>query len=208
MTYLHQDRPFNIRYSVREHQGKYTPELLRTHRTAVAGYLYINRLSGQDEFGPRPDLSDRGDLIASGRCAPARAQNPALLDIGLWQQADIHAKLYRPEEPVCAHLVGSLPIHDEPAAWRHLIEGFAEDHLVAQGMVADWAIHYRSEEEGMPAICPHVHMLVTTRCYDPTAADVGRIRQTWLRTDKARKAIAEKWWAHSGLYPRCYGIAA
>lgn len=114
----------------------------------------------------------------------------------------------RPDEPACAHAVGSLPLAEGLTGWRRLIEGFCEDHLSSQGMVVDWAIHHRPETADLPAIMPHVHLLITTRVFDPTLVDAGRIRQTWVRTDKARKALAERWWARTGLYPRSYGLAA
>ncbi len=208
MFSLYHDRPFNIRYAVHERTGRYTPELLRTHRTARASFLYIHRAYGSDMFGPTPDWSRRDDLVAHGRCAPTRGAHPALGGIGLWDQADRHAATIRPDEPVCAHAVGSLPEGQDVAGWRNLIEGFCEDHLASQGMIADWAIHHRSAAGDTPAILPHVHLLITTRVYDPAHADAGRIRQTWLRTDKARKALAEKWWAHAGMMPRSYAMAA
>lgn len=205
MTTLYHDRPFNIRYPVREHGLKYTPELLRTHRTGRASWLYINRQHGIDDFGPTPDWSRRNDLVAAGRCGPQRANIPALEGIRLWASADQHAMLYRPDEPVCAHAVGSLPLHESSEGWRNLVEGFCEDHLASQGMLADWAIHYRSDEGEASEILPHVHLLITTRVFDPTHADIGRIRQTWIRTDRARKTFAEKWWAHTGMFPRVRG---
>jgi hypothetical protein len=143
MFSLYHDRPFNIRYAVHQHSGRYTPELLRTHRTARASFHYITRKHGADLVGPTPDWSARDDLLASGRCAPARVDHPSLDGIGLWDQADAHAAVIRPDEPVCAHSVGSLPVGEGLAGWRNLIEGFCEDHLVAQGVVTDWAIHHR-----------------------------------------------------------------
>lgn len=209
MFSLYHDRPFNIRYAVHQHNGRYTPELLRTHRTARASWLYIHRQHGIDLVGPTPDWSVRDDLVTHGRCAPIRAAGHASLDgIGLWDRADAHAAAIRPDEPVLAHAVGSLPTGGDVASWRNLIEGFCEDHLKSQGMVTDWAIHHRAGTDDRPEILPHVHMLITTRVFDPAHADVGRIRQTWLRTEKARKALTEKWWAHSGLVPHCYAIAA
>ncbi len=204
MFTLYHDRPFNIRYAVHQHTGRYTPELLRTHHTARASWLYINRRHGIDAFGPTPDWSVRDDLVAHGRCAPSRAKHPSLDGLALWDQADHHAAAIRPDEPACVHAVGSLPLGEDVAGWRNLIEGFCEDHLTSQGMVVDWAIHHRAAIDDRPEILPHVHMLITTRVFDPSHADAGRIRQTCVRTEKARKALAEKWWAHTGLLPRSY----
>lgn len=208
MFSLYHDRPFNIRYAVHQHSGRYTPELLRTHRTARASWLYIHRQHGIDTFGPTPDWSRRDDLVAYGRCAPARAGHPALDGLGMWDQADRHAAAIRPDEPACAHAVASLPLGDGVAGWRNLIEGFCEDNLSSQGMVVDWAVHHRpAAAEGLELL-PHVHMLVAMRVYDPAHPDVGKIRQTWLRSEKARKSLTEKWWAHSGMLPRSYAMAA
>ncbi len=202
------DRPFNIRLAVHERSARYTPELLQTHRTARASWLYVHRQHGADRFGPTPDWRNRDDLVAHGRCAPARACQPSLDGIGLWTQADQHAAVIRPDEPACIHAVGSLSQGNDIASWRTLIEGFAEDHLTSQGMVVDWAIHHRQAGADKPEILPHCHLLITSRVYDPTHADLGRIRQTWLRTEKARKALAEKWWKESGMVPRSYATAA
>lgn len=209
MNNVFQHRPCNIRYAVHARTGNYTPELLQTHRTATRSFLYINRLHGVDDFGPVPDWSNRHDLLALARCAPQRATgNPALDGIRLWEQADAHARDYRPDEPACAHMVGSLPVGEDLRGWRNLIVGFAEDYLTSQGMVVDWAIHHREESDAMPAIAPHAHLLITTRVYDPAHPDVGKIRQTWLRTANARKALAQKWWERSGIYPASYALAA
>lgn len=208
MERFYHDRPFNLRYAVRKRGKRYTPELLRTHRTGKASWLYIRRRHGIDTFGPTPDWSARNDLVAFGRCAPARANDPALDGIALWERADVHAAELRPDEPVCAHAVGSLPVGEDVTGWRMIIEGFCEDYLTSQGMVVDWAIHYRDGEGDRPAILPHVHMLITMRVFDRAHPDVGRVRQNWLRSEKARKALAEKWWARTGLFPRSYAVAA
>lgn len=208
MDAFYHDRPFNLRYVVRQRGDRYTPELQRTHRTAKANWLYMHRQHGIDTFGPTPDWSVRNDLIASGRSAPSRANDPVLDGLGLWERADAHAAEFRPDEPICAHGVGSLPLNEDVAGWRNLIEGFCEDNLVSQGMVVDWAIHHRGGEGQQPMILPHVHMLISLRVFDRSHPDVGRVRQNWLRTDKARKALTEKWWARTGLYPRTYANAA
>jgi len=99
-------------------------------------------------------------------------------------------------------------VGEDIAGLCNLVTGFCEDHLVPQGMVCDWAIHHRADDGERPAIPPHIHMIVTTRVYDPGHADVGKVRQAWLRTDRARKALAEKWWEHVGMAPPAYALAA
>lgn len=202
------DRPFNTRYIVREHTGHYRPELLRTHRTAKASWCYINRKACIDEFGPTSDWSKRDDLIMAGRCAPRRGIASCLEGAELWAQADANARLIRPEEPVAAHAVAALPRHASPEEWRNLIEGFCEDYTCALGMIADWAVHYREEAEGRRAIHPHVHILLTMRVFDRTLPEFGKVRKTWVRTENARKRLAERWWERSGIYPACYEFKA
>ena len=208
MTTIHNIRPFNTRYVIRERSSRYTPELLRTHRTAQASYAYINRQNSVDEWGPTPNWASRSDLAAAGRCAPARAAGPKLGGIALWAQADENAARYRPDEPTIAHCVGSLPRHEDLAFWRNLIEGFAEDYLVARGMVVDWAIHHQAETDDQPEIAPHVHFLITLRGYDPEHRDYGKVRQNWLRTDNSRKRLAERWWERTGIVPPEYVMGA
>ena len=208
MISIHDTRPFNTRYVIRERSSRYTPELLRTHRTAQASYAYINRQNSVDEWGPTPNWAARSDLAAAGRCAPARAADPKLSGIALWAQADDNACRYRPDEPTIAHCVGSLPRHEDALYWRNLIEGFAEDYLVARGMVVDWAIHHQAATDDQPEIAPHVHLLITLRGYDPEHRDYGKVRQNWLRTDNSRKRLAERWWAWTGIVPPQYVMAA
>ncbi|QDZ09190.1 hypothetical protein FPZ24_12135 [Sphingomonas panacisoli] len=201
MDTLYDSRPFNLRYVVWQKSDRHTPDLLRTHRTAKASWLYIHRRQGTDALGDTPDWSARDDLVGCGRSAPSRAGDPALDGLALWEQADAHALRFRPDEPTCAHVVGSLPIGDTVEGWRHLIEGFCEDHLSSQGMVVDWAIHHRDATGDRPAIKPHWHGIVTTRAYDPAHPECGRIRQNWLRSARTRKRLAELWWQVSGVYP-------
>lgn len=201
MNSFYYTRPFAVRYAVWQQDGRYTPELLRTCRTAKANALYIERRHGIDDVGPTPDWSKRDDLMSTGRCAPARGCDPALAGIALWEQADRHARMLRPDEPACAHAVASLPLGQDLKSWRNLVEGFCEDNLTSQGMIVDWAIHARAADDMATAILPHVHLLITTRVFDRDHPDLGRIRQAWLRGDKARKRMAERWWVHSGMFP-------
>lgn len=207
MSIIHHARPFNVKYAIWEQTGRY-PDQLRTHRTAKASWLYINRQHGVDDVGPTPNWATRDDLVASGRCGPQRSLDPALDGLGLWTMTDELARRIRPDEPVLAHAVGSLPMHEGKETWRNLIVGFCEDFLTAQGMVVDWAIHQRDARDGAPEILPHVHMLITTRIYDRSRVTNGQIQQTWLRTPAACKRLAEKWYERSGIYPSAHAIAA
>jgi hypothetical protein len=105
----------------------------------------------------------------------------------------MHARDFRRDEPVCTHAVGSVQVGESVADWRNLIQGLCEDHLVSQGLVTDWATHHRPSTTEADEILPHVHMAITTRVYASHPTDLGRIRQTWLRT---------------AIYPAAYAIAA
>ncbi|WP_415644351.1 MobA/MobL family protein, partial [Sphingomonas antarctica] len=177
-----------------------------THRTAKCSYWYINRMTGIDEVGPTPDYAARNDLVDRGRCGPSRANDPALDGIKLWELMDQVARINRPTEATLAHCVASLPIHETPATWRDIVEGFCEDHLASQGMVTDWAIHAQAEGEGERLILPHVHMLITTRGFDGSHVEFGKRRQNWLRTPAACKSLADKWYPLVGLYPQVMGV--
>ncbi len=204
-TSVHQARPFNTRYVVAAAAAAHGDDQRTTHRTAVCNYWYINRMDGHDAFGATPNFSARTDLVDRGRVGPSRAQDPAIEGVRLWEMMDGVAKVIRPGEATLAHCVASLPIHESPALWRDLIEGFAEDHLCSQGMVVDWAIHAQDEAPDRPRILPHVHLLISTRVYDRSHPDFGKRRQAWLRTPAAARSLAEKWYAASGLFPPIVG---
>jgi hypothetical protein len=199
--HIHQARPFNTRFVIWSPATGAKDDTRSTHRTAKCSYWYIMRQHGIDEVGPTPNYAERQDLVDFGRIGPRRANDPALDGIRLWQAMDEAARSYRPNEATLAHCVGSLPIHEDPKTWRDMVEGFVEDHLASQGMVADWAVHAQEEGEGRRRILPHVHLLVTTRVYDRSLPEFGRRRQNWLRTPGACRSLAEKWYAHSGIYP-------
>ena len=196
---IHQQRPFNVQHVVPDRANSSEEKLIE--RTAVANYLYVNRLDGTDRFGAMTRWSARTDLIDAGRVAPQRAQHPLLAGVGLWQAMDEVGQRIRPGESIMAHSVGSLPVNEGPAYWRNLIIGFAEDHFAAQGMVVDFAIHHAAAGADRPEILPHVHLLVTTRVFDPTSDRFGKRQQTWLRTPDACKAMADRWFAATGIYP-------
>ncbi len=197
----HQFRPFNMRYVVWNPINSRGQNMRSTHRTAKCSYCYIHRMHGIDDVGPMPDWSHKRDLVSAGRCGPKRSQDPQLEGVRLWEAMDDIAKHMRPGEAVMAHCVGSLPENESYAVWREMVEAFLEDHIAAQGMVADWAIHYRADEEGCPGVHPHAHMLISTRVYDLASPDFGKRRQNWLRTPAACRSLADKWYDLTGIYP-------
>ena len=66
-----------------------------------------------------------------------------------------------------------------------------------------YAIHFEAVSVARIGLryLPHVHLLVTTRVFDPTSDRFGKRQQTWLRTPDACKAMADRWYAATGIYP-------
>ena len=206
MTTIHEARPFNLRYIVREPCGIHGDDLRATHRTAYCNYLYITRQNGEDEYGPTPDFAARGDLVAHGRVGPIRSFAPALAGAAIWQAADLASRDRMPDRATAMHAVGSLPPEVGRAQWRLITAAFCEDQFAAKGMVADWAIHYRDGDVGGTAIAPHMHIVATSRMWD--ARDPGRWQKAWLATPASVRALADAWYATTGLYPVGYVPAA
>lgn len=198
MFKLHTARPFNIRPVILAAPN----EKRATFRTSTCNYLYMVRSpSAADLLGNTPDFSNRLDeLVASGRAAPRRGHCESLAGQRLWHEADRLAQEIRPDQPVAWHAVGSLPAELQLSDWRQIIDAFCEDSLVAQGMIVDWAIHSRAETEAAPAVLPHVHLLVTARCWDP-ARKPGAVMQHFLRTHASHCRRAEEWYRLTEMKP-------
>lgn len=172
-----------------------------THYSATASYLYINRLSGFDRFGKVPDdYIGRGDLIAAGRCHPQQKM-PAELKEGdrIWREADAAAADEAPAAVSATHIVADLP-EGSPESWRRLVERFCYRHLVERGMVLDWAIHAKADDQGGWSTRPHVHLLCTARFWRPNARRGDRQRQ-WLANAAQIREVEEAWLELLGLVP-------
>ncbi len=202
---IHDRRPFNLRHVVRQPSGP-DPEKKRcTFGTAACNWAYIMREIILDEFGPSPDFAKRDDLVASGRAGPMRALREEWADVAFWRMMDRHSLERRPDQATAVHMVGSLSIHDTPELWRQTVTAFVEDEIASRGMVADWAIHFRSAEGSRPPIHPHVHILASVRTFD---RDPGRRNFAWFGTDRAVREAGARWSALTGLYPTPVPLAA
>lgn len=202
---LHERRPFNLRYVVRQPIGP-DPEKRRcTHGTALCNYAYIMRENAVDEYGPTPDFSARADLVASGRAGPVRSLKPVWAGRDLWLKMDRLSLERRPDQATAAHMVGSLPIGETVEGWRQIVLAFVEDEIAARGMIADWAIHFQAGEGGAPGIRPHVHILATLRTFD---RDPGRRNIAWFGSERQVRAAAERWSRMTGLWPSPLASAA
>lgn len=202
-TSIHELRPFNLRYIVREGMGIHADEERRTHRTASCNYRYILRQNGVDEVGPTPDFAARGDLIDHGRCAPLAGLDKAYEGITIWEAADDASRVRRPELATAMHAVGSLPRNGDRRSWRALVEAFGEDHLASQGMVVDWGIHVMPDDNDGFTTPPHCHWLITSRTWRGDR-DPGRHQRSWLSTRPQVAGLADTWYALTGLYPVGY----
>jgi MobA/MobL family len=176
----------------------------KTHRTAAATWLYINRIEGSDRFGQLPPtyMSKADDLVAKGRRHPIGKFPPQYRSgRAIWDEADSAAAV-DPEHAAGIHIIGCLPEGD-PDAWRRLVERYLDDNFVTLGMVVDWAIHFKRDEDGALMTRPHFHGLVTARRF---RADLRRgVRQkTWLFTKAQLDAAEDAWLSITGLPPRLF----
>lgn len=201
-TTIHQRRPFNLRYVVRQAGGIHGDDVRATHRTAACNYLYIMRQNGVDEFGPTPDFAARRDLVAYGRRAPIAALGDAYADIKPWIAADDAARVERPDLATAMHAVGTLPPDGDLHSWRTIVQAFG-DHLSDQGMIVDWAIHQLSDDAGGHSIPCHCHLLITARRWR-LDRDPGHRQAPWLSTKAQVDRMANIWFELTGLYPVDY----
>lgn len=200
---IHETRPFNLRYIVREPCGIRGDDMRKLHRTASCNYLYIMRQTGSDEFGPTPDFAARRDLFDHGRLAPVAGYDKAYAGVTIWEAADAAARERRPQLATAMHAVGSLPRDGDRRSWRAMVEAFGEDHLASQGMVVDWAIHVAPDNTDGLAPPPHCHWLITSRMWRMDR-DHGRHQKLWLSTKARVDRLADAWYALTGLYPLDY----
>jgi hypothetical protein len=199
-TTIHEHRPFNLRYIVREGEGIHGDDRRATHHTAMCNYFYIMRENGKDERGPTPDFASRRDLFDHGRCAPKEGFGKDYVGIQPWEAADVSATVRRPELATAMHAVGSLPQDGTGASWRAKIEAFGEDYLASQGMIVDWAIHCLPDGADGFEILPHVHFLISSRVWRK-AGHHGRHQKTWLSTKARVDRLADAWFKITGLHP-------
>ncbi len=173
----------------------------RTFWSATANSLYIVRRPGTDLFGPTPDLADKlakgNDLVDHGRRGPIGCDADAIVGLKLWEQADAATVTDRPGAPVAYHVIGWLPINRRREAWRELVLEFLDREVVANGMVADWAIHSLTDVDGRWVKKPHMHAVLTHRFWRP-GRRTGEPNAAWLGSAKQRQKMIDSWAAASG----------
>ena len=192
--------PFNARpVCAAGRESRSTEGPYSTHYTAVASWLYINRISGSDRFGKVPDsYIDRGDLLAAGRCHPLKLPPHLKEGDALWREADEAAALEGPQAVAATHIVADLPSADEPSRWTWLVENYVYRHLTDKGMIVDWAIHLRRDADGAPVGIPHVHLLATARFWRANGRHGTRHWQ-WLANADQTRAAEDAWLQLIGL---------
>ena len=193
-------RPFDIT-PILHPQAGVPSDQSRTFWSATANSLYIVRRDGVDLFGPTPDFAGKlarcPDLVDHGRRGPIGCDGEALADLELWHQADQAAIVDRPSAPVALHAVGWLPTAMSKAGWREKILQFLDEQILANGMVADWALHALEDGKGGWIKKPHMHAIITARFWKGPRA--GQPQPAWLATTKSRKAVGEAWAATVGI---------
>lgn len=168
----------------------------RTFWSAVANACYICRQNGVDLFGDTPDITDKlaqgSDLVACGRRGPTGCDAYGIQGLKLWEAADQAALSDRPGAPVAHHIVGWLPTNATKAAWEDLTLEFLDRAAVANGMVADWAIHALADDGGRWLKRPHLHAILTHRFWRP-GTRTGQPNAAWLGTPKHRQRMRDAW---------------
>lgn len=179
-------------------------EVRKTHYTATGTWLYINREEGADVLGVLPPsyMSKAEDLVATGRRHPI--QNLPLKyksGRGIWDQADA-ATSADPDHAAAIHIIGTLP-NGTAAEWQRTVERYLDDHFASRGMVVDYAIHAKRDDQVGWAPAPHFHGLVTARRFRDDQRK-GQRQRTWLYTKGQINAAEDAWLLATGLPLRTF----
>jgi ATP-dependent exoDNAse (exonuclease V) alpha subunit len=154
--------------------------------TVFAAAAYASR--SQLHFaGQHYDYTGRvGDLIVQEILTPADAPPWTKSRRKLWTAVEIAEE--GPEARLARQLVLWIPPRLDPPNMSALARGFAQECLVAMGMVVDLAVHDPSrvgKESG-----PHAHLLTTLRRLE--AWGFGEVAREWSRDD-LRQSWREDW---------------
>ena len=148
-------------------------------RSATAAAAYRAHEKIEDErTGLTHDYTRRRGEVEAFILAPDQAPDWAHDRAALWNEAEAAEK--RKDAQVAREINVALPVELTPAQQRDLIERYAKNLYVADGMIADVAIHRDHEEN------PHAHIMLTTR--EITAEGFGQKNRTWND-----KELLEEW---------------
>lgn len=117
--------------------------------------------------------------------------------MALWEAADGAGQVDRPSAPVAFHVIGWLPTSATRERWRDLTLEFLDREVVANGMVADWAVHALANADGRWIKKPHLHAILTHRFWKP-GRRTGEPNGAWLGSTKQRQKMADAWAAITG----------
>lgn len=170
----------------------------RTFWSATANALYLTRRSGGDLFGATPDHSEKlavgNDVVDHGRRGPIGCAADNVAGLKLWQAADQATQADRPSAPAAFHIIGWFPTNTSPEAWRDLLLAFLDREIVANGMIADWAIHSLPGDAGAWIKPPHFHAILTHRFWK-AGRRTGEPNHAWLGSAKQRQKMEDAWHA-------------
>lgn len=181
-------------------------EKRKTHMTAAASYLYINRIGGRDHLGALPgSYLAKDDLIVFGRRHPLH-DVPVPLRTGrqIWDDADT-AAANDLGHAAAIHVILTLPNVPQPG-WQPLVERFIDENLVTLGIITDWAIHAKPDDTGAGWLTrPHVHLLCTARRFRSDQRK-GQRMQPWLYSKAQVEALEAAWLVTTGLSPATFTL--
>lgn len=186
--------PFEMTPVIHPQSGIPDPKA-KTFWSAVANALYIVRQDGEDVFGTLAfsgKLAQCPDLVDHGRRGPIGCDGDGLGGLDLWHAADRAAQIDRPSQPVAFHAIGWLPENGNAASWKEQVLEFLDTQVVANGMVADWAIHALADGQGGWVKRPHAHFVITARFWRRDRRQ-GQPQAAWFPSAKRRSAVGEIW---------------
>ena len=128
-------------------------------RNAVRAAAYRAAEKLHDSHSARNfNYSSKKDVVYAGILAPTNAPAWAYDRQRLW--SEVEAAERRKDSQVAREIQLALPVELSTEQRIELAREFVDEHLVAQGVVADLCIHEDNPDN------PHAHILLTTRSID------------------------------------------
>lgn len=149
--------------------------------SVVASAAYRSGETLRDErAGKTFDYTSKEDVLHTEILTPAGVPAWAQDRQALWNQVEASEK--RKDARLARSIIAALPRELAMHQNVRFVREFVQEHFVAQGMVADVAVHDKDASDG--GRNPHVHIMLTTRAVGPEgfAAKKNRDwnRQEWL----------------------------
>lgn len=151
-------------------------------RSAVRAAAYQSRgnlFSERDN--KRYSYSSKQHVLHSEVMLPPRAPPEYADREKLWNSAE---KVETQKNAQLARrIIAALPIEVPREQYVQLVRDYCQEHFVAKGMVADFAIH--EPHNGSPN--PHVHILLTLRGFDESGQWLPKCRKEYVLDDKGER---------------------